>query len=805
MGSLWQDLRYALRNLRNSPGFTAVAVTALALGMGANTALFSLVYSVLLRPLPFPEAGRLVAVWEDHQKRGGPEREWTNPADFYDWADRSHSLEAMFALDGWGPTLTGEGEPERIAAARVTQGIFATLRVAPQQGRPFTAEEDQPGGDRVILLSQGLWKRRFGGQASLVGRRTIRLNDNPFLVVGILPEGFKVPMVPDAEAITPMQARRAGRGNAYIRVVARLKEDTTRELAQAEMNQIAAGIGREHPDTNGDVGIVLVGLQEQLAGPARPALLVLMGAVGLVLLMACANVANLLLARASARRKEIAVRIALGAARGRLVRQLLTESILLSVAGGLGGLFLAVWGVAALKTGLPEGFAQQFSFALDRWVLGFTAVLSVLSGMIFGIAPALQASRPDVSEQLKEGGRSAAGGAGHVRMRHALTAVEVGLSLMLLVGAGLLLKSFASLVSQNPGFDVKNVVKLDLFLPPAKVPDPAQAAQFYERLVERVRALPGVAAAGVTTSTPFAGSNTDTGFRIEGRPEPPPGDRMVAWYRQVSSDYLRAMGIPLVRGRTFDSRDTAQAPRVVMINESLARRYWPGENPVGKRLGNGGPDGTGWREIIGVVGNVKHFGLESEEPPAMYLPMTQEPSLGMTLVARAKGDPDSIIPSLRQAVWSLDRDLAPAGIGTMEQEIRGSLADRRLTLLLIGLFATLALVLAVVGVYGVTAYSVSQRTHEIGVRMALGAQRGHVLKLVLRQGLLLTGAGVVPGVFGALALTRVMKGLLFGISPTDPATFAWVVTLLFAVSAAACYVPARRATKVDPISVLRGE
>ncbi|MCI0658091.1 MAG: ABC transporter permease, partial [Acidobacteria bacterium] len=797
---LWQDLKYALRNLRNSKGFTAVAVTALALGMGANTALFSIVYAVLLRPLPFPQAGRLVAVWEDHQKRGGPEREWTNPANFYDWADRSHSLEAMFALDGWGPTLTGEGDPERIAVARVTQGMFDTLRVTPQSGRAFTAAEDQPGGERVVLLSQGLWKRRFGGQASLVGR-SIQLNGNPFLVVGILPEGFKVPMIPDTEAITPMQARRDGRGNAYIRVVARLKEDTTRDVAQAEMNHIAAGIGKEHPDTNADVGIVLVGLQEELAGPARPALLVLMGAVGLVLLMACANVANLLLARASARRKEIAVRIALGAGRGRLVRQLLTESVLLSAAGGLGGLFLAVWGVAALKTGLPEGFAQQFSVSLDRWVLGFTALLSVLSGIIFGIVPALQASRPNVSEQLKEGGRSAAGVAGHGRMRHALAAVEVGLSLMLLVGAGLLLKSFATLVSENPGFDVRNLVKLDLLLPPVKYPDPAQAAAFYERLVESVRGLPGVSAADVTTSTPFADSNSDTGFRIEGRPEPPPGVRVAAWYRQVSTDYLKTMGIPLVRGRLFDSRDSAQAPRVVLINESMAREYWPGENPVGKRIGST----TKWREIVGVVGNVRHFGLDGQEPPAMYLPVTQVPSPGMTLVVRSKAEPASVIAAVRRAVWSMDRDLAPADVGTMEREIRGSLADRRFTLLLIGLFAALALVLAVVGVYGVTAYSVSQRTHEIGVRMALGAQKGHVLKLVLRQGLLLTGAGVIPGVFGALALTRVMKGLLFGISPTDPATFAWVVTLLFAVSASACYVPARRAARMDPVRALRNE
>jgi putative ABC transport system permease protein len=388
-------------------------------------------------------------------------------------------------------------------------------------------------------------------------------------------------------------------------------------------------------------------------------------------------------------------------------------------------------------------------------------------------------------------------------MRHALAAVEVALSLMLLVGAGLLLKSFASLLNENPGFNVRNLVKLDLFLPPVRYPEPAQAAAFYERLLESVQALPGVSAAGVTTSTPLALSNTDTGFRIEGRPEPAPADHVVAWYRQVSAGYLESMGIPLLSGRRFDSRDGASAPRVVIINASLARQYWPNESPVGKRLGNGRPDG--WREIAGVVGNVKHFGLDLEEPPAMYLPMAQAPSNGMTLVVRAAGKPESVIASVRRAIASLDGQLAPAGVGTMESEIRGSLADRRFTLLLLGLFATLALVLAVVGVYGVTAYSVSQRTHEIGVRMALGAQRRDVLKLVLLQGLLLTVAGVIPGVVAALALTRVMKGLLFGISPTDPATFAGVVVLLFAVTAAASYVPARRATKVDPISALRNE
>ena len=802
MNGLWQDLKYAFRALRKAPGFTAVAVTALALGIGANTALFSVVYAVLLRPLPYPQAGSLVSVWENHQQRKGPEQEWTNPANFYAWRDRNHVFEAIFALNDWSPTLTGEGEPERLPAARVTHGVFETLRIPPERGRTFTPAEDKPDAERVVLVSHGLWVRRFGSRPDLVGR-SIQLSGNPYVVVGILPEGFRVPMITRADLLAPMQAPDRGWGNCYLRVVARLKEGTTREKALSEMTGIAAGIAQEHPDTNVGIGASVVGLQEQLAGPARPALLVLMGAVGLVLLMACANVANLLLARAASRRKEIAIRIALGARRGRLVRQLLTESVLLSVAGGAAGLLLAVWGTSALTAGLPDNFARQFSFALDGWILAFTALVSVLSGVVFGIAPALQASHHDAGEQLKEGGRSGgAGGAAQRRARHALAAVEVALSLMLLIGAGLLLKSFSALVSVSPGFRPSHVLKVGFLLPSASYPEPAQIAAFTGRLVENVKALPGVENAGITTVTPFGDGNTDTGFRIEGRPAPTPSDHMSAWFRQITPDYLKTMGIPLRKGRFFDARDVAESPRVVLINETMARRFWPSEDPVGKRITGSSEN---WREIVGVVGNVRHFGLDQEEPPAMYFPITQEPARSLTLVLRTHGEPMAMTASVRRVITGMDSLLAASNVATMEQEMSSSLTDRRLTLVLLGLFASLALVLAVVGVYGVTAYAVSQRTQEIGVRMALGAQRGDVLMMVLKQGLLLTVAGVIPGFLGALGLTRVMKGLLYGISPGDPATFATVVLVLFLVTAAACYVPARRATKVDPITALRHE
>ncbi len=799
METLLQDIKFGARMLAKSPAFALVAILTLALGIGANTAIFSVVHAALLRPLPYPEPDQLVMVWANLERRGGPVQEWTNPADLHDWRTQNHVFEDMAALYGETSTLSGDGEPEQLNIVAVTYPMFRVLKISPALGRDFTEQDNQPSGAQVAILSHGLWQRRFGGDLGIVGR-AITLDGEPNTVIGVMPAGFPFPVIPTAEIFQPLQQAREGtRGNAYLRVIARLKPGVTFDRARAEMDVIARRLEQQYPVTNEKKGITLTSLHEFFAGPARPALLVLLAAVALVLLIACANVANLLMARATARQREIAIRVALGAGRSRLVRHMLTESLLVSVAGGALGLLMATWGVEFLRIGLPQDTRAFFDVGIDSSVLAFTLAIAVLTPLLFGVLPALHASRPRLRDSLKGGGRATGGRAS--RLRSALVAAEIALSLLLLVGAGLLIRSFAELLRVDTGFNAQNVLRADLVLPYARYPERPQAVEAYARILERIRALRGVISAAATSQTPLSGEDNDTGFRVEGRPEPKLGERVVAWYRAVTPDYFRTMGIPLRRGRLFTASDGANTPLVVLANESFVRKYFPGEDPLGKRIGQ--PER--WREIVGIVGNVRNFGLDREEPPAVYLPHPQTPIRAMTLVLRTAADPTALTSSVRGIVREIDDAVALGSVTSMEAVIARSLTDRRWTMTLLGAFAGLAMLLAAIGLYGVMAYSVAQRTQEIGIRVALGAQRGDVLRMVLRDGMKLWTVGVALGVASAFVATRWLGSLLFGIGAMDPLTFTVAPALLAGVAVLATIIPARRAMRVDPMVALRYE
>ncbi len=804
MQTLWQDLRYGLRMLIKHPGFAAVAVSALALGIGANTAIFSVVNAVLLRPLPYRNPERLVMVWEDHRGRGGPEREWLSPADWQDWREQNQVFERIAAMLDWGPTLTGQAEPESLVGAAVSHDMFAALGSEPTLGRSFRPEEDRAGAERVVVLSHGLWQRRFGSDPRIIGQ-ALMLSGDSYTVVGVMPAGFKFPVIANAElwrTLRPALNPGCQRGCVVLRAIARLKPEATLERARTEMTAIARRIEEQYPQSNKGVGATLIPLHEQLVGNLRDAMLVLLGAVAFVLLIACANVANLMLARSAAREKEMAIRAALGAGRTRIVRQLLTESVLLALVGGALGLLLAYWMVDLLVSFSPPSALRVDEIAIDGRVLGFTLGLALLTGLVFGLAPAVQVSRTDLNHSLKEGGRDAPSGARGGRLRGALVAAELALALMLLVGAGLLIKSFVMLQRVDPGFNPDQVLTLNVALPSINYPDRPQITAFYTQLLDRIKALPGVQSVGTTSSLPLGGNDSDTDFVIEGRPPSPPGQQPVAWYGLVSPDYFRALGMRLVRGRVFTERDDEKASRVVIISEAMARRYFPAEDALGKRLGTGP---NAWREIVGVMADVKQFGLEIDARPTMYLPDRQSPARAMTVVVRTTAEPLQLAAAVRAAVWEGDKNLAMAKVMPMAQLVSTSIAQPRFILLLLGIFAGVALALAAVGIYGVMSYTVTQRTREIGVRMALGARPRDVLRLVVGQGLLLTALGVGIGLAGAVGLTRLMRTLLFGVQPTDPATFALIALLLAGVALLACYLPARRAAKVDPMVALRYE
>jgi putative ABC transport system permease protein len=805
MNSLWHDVRYGLRGLLKQPGFTIVALVALVIGIGVNAAIFSVVNSVLLRPLSYPDSDRLMTIWENHQALGGPEREWTSPTGFEDWRDQTRSFDSVAAFVGWAPTLADRVEPEQLTGLSVSYNMFSLLGMTPTQGRAFRSDEDEKGAEKVVVISHGLWQRRFGSDQSLIGR-PITLSGESYTVIGVMPAGFKFPIIDTAEiwrTIRPTLSEGCRRGCYTIRVLARLKYGATIESARADLNALARRISQEHPQSNDKVGVTLTPLHEFLVGNVKTPLLILLGAVALVLLIACANVANLMLARAATREKEFAIRSALGAGRWRIARQLLVESLILALIGGALGLLLAFWLVDLLKTFSPDGTPRVDEIVIDRYALGFTFAISCLTGLFFGLAPVWQASKTDLNHSLKESGKGAQTSLRGRRALNTLVVVETALALMLLIGAGLLIKSFIRLQRVDPGFNPAGLLTMRVLLPRTTYPERQQLAAFEMRLLERLRALPGVQSASVASSLPFRGINTDTSFVIEGRPQPQDNQGPVAWYSSVSTDYFRTMGMQLRAGRVFTNRDEPNLPRSVIINETLARRYFPNDDPLGKRISDGGPDG--WREIIGIVADVKHFGLSQDARSTMYLPYQQEPARGLFIVVRSNGDPLGLTSAVRGEVTALDKSLAVASIKTMDRTVAESIAPQRFTLLLTAIFAALALALASAGIYGVMSYSVAQRTQEIGVRMALGARARDVLQLIMIRGMLLALTGVAFGLIGSFTLSRLMSSLLFGVSATDLITFGAVSLLLVIVALIACFLPARRAAKVDPMIALKYE
>jgi predicted permease len=811
MGTFLQDIRFGLRMLWKSPGFTIVAIVALALGIGANSAIFSVVNTILLRPLSYKDPEQLVLINHDYPKISL--KASVSAPGYVHYRDNSQSFSDVAAVTGWNVNLTGKGEPERLQGMSVTANLFTMLGAQAAKGRVLLAQENQPGSNKVVVLSDALWHRRFGGDPSIVGKK-ITLNGEGYDVVGVMPKGFQfgreIGQIVDLYSPIAWTEEQLSPNNLTfenLAVLARLKPGVSINQAQAEMDNIADNLRRQYMQgaDRTNWGLALQSFNELIVGDIRSSLLILLGAVGFVLLIACANVANLMLARSAARQKEIAIRTALGASRFRIIRQLLTESMLMALIGGSLGMLIAMWGVEFLIKLNENKIPRAYEIGLDLNVLGFTVLVSLLTGILFGLAPAFQTSKIDLHDTLKEGGRSGSGGA-RKSVRNALVVAEVSLAVVVLIGAGLLIRSFMRLQQVNPGFQPQNLLVMQVSLPVFKYPEAGQRDAIYSQMLDQVRNLPGVKSVGATSVLPLSGTNQSGSFQIEGRPVPqgqssPHGDRWVA-----TTDYFKTMTIPLVRGRYFDERDKADARGVAIIDETMARKYWPGEDPIGRRITfQGGAQNPIWREIVGIVGHAKHKGLEGESRVQYYVPHHQLPSANMFLVVQANNDPASLTSAVRSAIRTLDQDLPVYRVTTMERLVADSMAQRRFAVFLLGVFASLALVLAVVGLYGVMSYTVSLRTHEIGIRMALGAQAADILKMVVGHGMLLAGIGVVVGLIASYLLTRVMSSLLFGISATDPLTFIGISLLLTLVAFLACYIPARRAMKVDPMIALRYE
>ena len=804
METIFQDLRYGIRMLLSKPSFAAIVVLALAMGIGANTAIFSVVNAILLRPLPYKNADRISMIWMDNPKLGVTE-DWHSYPNYMDYKQQTTTFEDMAAFNDRSFNLTGTGDPVRVVGVWTTASLFPVLGVEPAIGQLFTEEQEEPGKDLVVVLSNGLWKRRFGGDPGIIGQ-PINMNGVDRIVLGVMPASFRFPekttelWIP--LAISPQ--RKQARSFISYKAVGRLKPGVTIEQAQADMGAIAKRLDEQYSQS--DYGVNLVLLHSQETRKIRPALLVLLGAVGFVLLIACANVANLLLARGAMREKEVAIRLALGARRSRIVRQLLTESAMLGLAGGTVGLLLSLWGLDALMALAPADVPRLDQIGIDGRVLAFTLAVSLLTGLIFGLVPALQASRTDLNDSLKEGGRGSTAGTGR-RIRSLLVVSEIALSLVLLVGAGLLIRSFVRLQQFELGFNPDNLLTMRIQLPGSKYREPAQRASFYKQLLERMETIPGVQSVGAISSIFLTDTPNSTNFAIEGRPVLTGVESIEVPLDAVSPSYFKVMGIPLLRGREFDDRDAAGAPPVAIINQTFAQRFFPGEDPIGKRYvyGQPGPDNNSWITIVGIVGDMRRTGFDRPVRPETFLPESQDPDNSLTIVARTAGDPAALAGALRNEVWAIDKDQSVYEIKTMQQTLSEMLSQRRFNMLLLGIFAAVALTLAAVGIYGVMSYSVSQRTHEIGIRMALGAQTRDVLSLVVRQGMILAVAGVGVGLLASFGLTRVMSTLLYGVSATDPLTFLVIPVVLTGVALTACFVPARRATKVDPMLALRYE
>ncbi len=804
MAALIQDLRYGARLLRRAPGFAAVAIAALAIGIGANTAIFSVVNTLLIQDLPYKAPDRLAVIWE-HNLARDRQNNVVAPGNFIHWREANHAFEDLSAVSlTFRLTVTGNGkDPEELPFQLVSASFFPLLGVQPALGRPFTAEEDKPN-PRVIVISDRLWRRRLGADPGVLGH-PMTIQGNPFTVVGVMPPGFYhldrsvdlwMPVGFSDEARTPQ-----GR---WLSVLGRLKPGMTFPAAEKEMERVHAELIRMFPEFNTGWTARVVPLKTQLTGDVRPALLILLGSVAFVLMIACANVANLLLARATARQRELAVRAALGAARARLVRQMVAESLVLAVLGGVAGLLLAWWGLGVLRAVAVERLPipRLEAIGIDGWVLSFTIAASLLSGLVFGLVPALSASGTALTDALKEGGRGASSGRGH-RTRNVFVVVEVALALVLLVGAGLLVRSFVALLHVDPGFDPSRTVTMRVGLPQSRYND-TQRVQFFQRLFEKVNALPGVQGAGGVSFLPLTGLGSATRLDIVGRPPAPLGEEAIVNVRVVANGYFKAMGVPLTRGRLFNENDPADSRDKVIVNESLARQYFPNENPIGKRIRITWND-TRDDEIIGVVGDVRLTALGTEPKATNYWPYARFPYPGMTLAVRTLADAASTSNAIVRLVREQDPDLAVADIRSMEDVVSASVAQQRLTMLLLTIFAIAALLLAAVGIYGVIGYTVTQRTQEIGIRMALGARQEDVLRMVVGQAMTLAAAGILIGGLGALGLTRLMTNLLFGIRPSDPVTFVAVAGVLAGVAAVASYVPGRRATRVDPVIALRAE
>jgi putative ABC transport system permease protein len=793
-----RDARYALRQLTRTPGFAVVTLLTLALGIGATTAMFSVVNGVLLKPLPFPDSGRLVRVNEIVPQYG---LFAVAPANFLDWRAQNTSFERIVALTTGTANFVGPDGPERMINAAVSWDFFELARVPPFLGRGFHSDEGAPGKTGVIVLSHRAWQRRFGANPNVVGR-AVTLSGTPVTIVGVAPAGFAFPR--DAEYWTPLAFdANPSRGGHFLAVFARLKPDVNLQQASAEMKTIAERLATQYPATNAKESVEVIPMLEQTVGGVRQPLLALMAAVGVVILIVCANVANLLLVRASVRDKEIAIRTALGAGRGRLVRQMLAESLILSVAGGTLGVLFAYLAIAPIRTLSAGSIPRVQEVSVDATVLLFAVAVSVLTGILFGLVPAWQASRAGIAGVLKEGGRSSVAASGRW-MRGALLVVEVALSLVLLVGAALLLRSFAQLTDVDPGFRADRVLAFRVSLPQASYPESQQRGAFYDRLIAQLEALPQVRAAGMIQTLPMRGDYM-LSFEIQGRPAPPPGSELSANYRIVSPHYFTTLNVPLKRGRVFTERDdTDKAPMVAIVDEAFVARHFPNEDPIGRGIDIG--NGTdGFFEIVGVVGDVRSYSLDETAPPTMYIPFRKEPFSTMWVVAQTDGDPALLTASVRQTVRAIDAALPAYSIMPLADVVSDSVAQRRFSMLVLGLFAAVALFLAAVGIYGVVAYSVTQRTQEIGLRMAVGAERGDVLTLIVGGGMKLALCGVAIGLAGALGTSRLIDTMLFGVTAVDPMSYAATAALLLAIATLACYVPARRALRVDPIIAMRQE